>query len=303
MNKQQFMKLVESNLSGDGKSLGLRWQNIGSEGMRWLSECRHLSSLQSLDLWDNEIGDEGMRWLSQSTHLSSLQKLNLGLNEIGAEGMRWLSQSTHLNSLQSLDLGLNKIGAEGMRWLSQSTHLSSLQHLDLSWNGIGDDGIRWLSESTHLNSLQYLNLAENDIEDPLPLLTSPYLAVLSALYCDGDVNIPDASSLTCAPWDEKVTLHHRTRVLARMCNEERDLSIMPNLASLLVDSSHSALLLWTLKLLHAWDCGEHCIDALEQLQVEDEFIEEIRQDVLSRGIEKMSILNNQHKELELTLFN
>ena len=302
MDKQQFLKLVDDNLSKKGKALDLSWDNIGVEGMKWLSQSTHLNSLQELYLWNNEIGSEGMKWLSESTHLSSLQELYLGNNEIGDEGMRWLAQSTHLSSLQMLVLGWNEIGAEGMKWLSKSAHLGSLQVLDLENNEIGIEGMKWLSQSTHLSSLQSLDLQWNGLEDLTPLLTSPYLAVLSELYCDEDVELPDASYLTCVPWDEEAPLHHRTRVLARMCGEERDLSIMPNIASLLVDSSHPALLLWTLKLLQAWDCGEHCIDAVERLQVEDAFIEAIRQDVLSRGIEKMSVLKREAAELERSLF-
>ena len=302
MNKKQFLELAASRLSSDGKSLGLRWQKIGSEGMKWLSECTHLSSLQSLNLNLNEIGDEGVKWLSQSTHINSLQSLHLGGNKIGLEGMRWLSESTHITSLYDLDLGCNNIGPEGTKWLSECTHLSSLQSLDLKGNVIGDEGVKWLSQSTYLNSLHTLNLYSNDIEDITPLLTSPYLAALSNLSWDEYVKLPDTLSLTCVPWDEEAPLYHRTRVLARMCNKEPDLSIMPNFASLLVDSSHPALLLWTLKLLKTWDCGACCIDALEQLQVEDAFIGGLCKGVLSQAVGKMSVLKKEAAELERALF-
>lgn len=153
-----------------------------------LLQCKHLSSLITLDLSENKIGDTGAELLAASKNLRSLKELNLGGNGIGDAGAQALAESTYLRSLGWLDLGRNGIGCDGVSTLARSEIMDSIQYLSLISNNIGDHGVRALAASDHLRSLKTLDLSLNAIGDDgaRALAASNHLPSLDEVYCYGN---------------------------------------------------------------------------------------------------------------------
>jgi uncharacterized protein (TIGR02996 family) len=119
-----------------------------------LSECTYLARLRSLDLRDNYIGSDGVEALAVSEHLGRLDRLDLSYNHIADRGVRRLAASPLPARLTHLDLSFNDIKAPGVRDLAKSLELLAtrdevlrLRTLDLTGNELGAAGRRAIRAS------------------------------------------------------------------------------------------------------------------------------------------------------------
>jgi hypothetical protein len=81
------------------RTLCLRRNNIGTEGIAALAAALRNSSLKTLNLWDDTIGAEGAAALADALKENlSLQTLHLWNNNIGAEGAVALADALKGNS-------------------------------------------------------------------------------------------------------------------------------------------------------------------------------------------------------------
>jgi uncharacterized protein (TIGR02996 family) len=112
-----------------------------------VGECTYLARLRSLVLRSNYIGSDGVEALAVSEHLGRLDRLDLSWNHIGDRGVRRLAESPLLARLTHLDLSHNDIKGPGMRALAGRLDLLAargevicLRTLDLTDNQLGEAG-------------------------------------------------------------------------------------------------------------------------------------------------------------------
>jgi uncharacterized protein (TIGR02996 family) len=159
-------------------------------GLRALLEAR-LPRVRSLNLRSNELGDEGLGLLAAAPLLGQLRVLNFSHNDVGEAGVAALASSPHSTSIASLDLGYNQgVGDGAARALASSPSLRRLEHLLLKRDynmrsaGITAAGAKALAASSGLAHLTSLNLGRHTRlldEGSRALCGSPHLARLTSL--------------------------------------------------------------------------------------------------------------------------
>ena len=126
-------------------NLHLRYNNIGSQGLNYLSNLSHFDSIQGLDLMNNNIASEGIRCLTSSDRFKRLNSLFLFGNKIGAKGAGYLAATSSFPELISLDIGENGLGVDGIKAFFNnqiSFNLKKLKNLFINNNEVQDTGVR-----------------------------------------------------------------------------------------------------------------------------------------------------------------
>ncbi|MEM1007477.1 MAG: hypothetical protein AAGJ35_00600 [Myxococcota bacterium] len=264
------------------------------------------SSRGVLNLSSYGLGEEGAIAIASAKHLSDVRVLYLQDNQVGSRGVAALLGSKYLGYLKALDLGENVIGDEGVFVLAEAEALHRLEELELWYNGISARGVIAIATSKYLRSLRILRLELNDLsfEALLSLSESAYLANLMEVHWgEEEIEVIKVSVQATTPWECKAPLHHRTRRLAQMCRETPDLGLLPRLLTLLDEEPREgALSLWTLRVLEAWDVGEHGLEVLEDRVYEGKAWEQLRLKLVARGREKREVLWKEGRRLEEGLF-
>ncbi|KAA3659887.1 MAG: GTPase [Chloroflexi bacterium] len=144
-NTLEISERINKAIRKNSTDLDLHGMNLREQpvAIKDLSQLRHLTQLQSLDLSYNKLImlPNGLR------HLTLLQSLNLSQNQLkSTDGRR------HFTQLQFLELNNNGL-LKLPDWLR---HLTQLKTLDLSQNQLAS-----LDELSQLAQLQSLNLSQN----------------------------------------------------------------------------------------------------------------------------------------------
>jgi uncharacterized protein (TIGR02996 family) len=143
----------------------------GAQGVRLLTESRHLGRLRALHLSHQSLGDEGAALLAASLRSAELTELGLGDNGLTSQALMSLAQSPHLAKLRHLDLSFasplddavpNKFDAAGMTALGTSNRLQQLQSLRLNSTALVDAAATALAQAV-LPRLRTLDLSDNKI--------------------------------------------------------------------------------------------------------------------------------------------
>jgi uncharacterized protein (TIGR02996 family) len=167
------------------RSLNVRTNTIGDEGLLQLAQGRALGNLTGLHASYNRITSRGALWLAEAFP-ASLAVLDLSWNFIGDAGLRALA-SAAAPHLTALDLGYCEVGDQGVVALAASPTFAQLRTLNLGSNHVGDAALMALAGSEHLARLEALNLGYSRVGDAgvEALLESPMLHRLSALHLSG----------------------------------------------------------------------------------------------------------------------
>lgn len=148
--------------------LGLYYNSIGDDDIRFIVDSKILKNLKILELANCELHQEGARLLSLSENMKNLTKLNVMDNLFGDNGLKYIADSLYLMNLTHLNAMRNDIGDKGIIALSQSKNLSRLRFLSLMGNyRIGNEGVKSLVYACGVNfqRLQILELGQNSITD------------------------------------------------------------------------------------------------------------------------------------------
>ena len=133
---------------------------------RVIEQCRHLISLESLDLRATTITDDD---LCDIRHIKSLKSLHLCETDIGDEGLRHISE---LEGLKSLGLKRTIVSDVGLTYLRR---LTKLEKFRLESPNVKGDGLAFLRKCSHLKLLQFIgqNATNNWVQHsgPPPTLT------------------------------------------------------------------------------------------------------------------------------------
>ena len=174
------------------RSLHLRANHVGDEGLRILARGHELGKLRALHASHNRITSLGALELAEAFP-AELEVLSLSWNRIGDAGAAALASARGACRLAALDLAYCELGDDAARALAAASSLSRLTTLDLGVNRIGDAGLAALAASPHLGRLEALNLGHNPVGDAgvLALLASPMLASLTVLHLPG-THVTDA---------------------------------------------------------------------------------------------------------------
>jgi serine/threonine protein kinase/hemoglobin-like flavoprotein/Ran GTPase-activating protein (RanGAP) involved in mRNA processing and transport len=162
--------------------LDLADNDFGAGGAEILARA-DLGKLRTLVLRNNRLGADGVAVFSVSPLFAGLQHLDLSQNGIGPAGVAVLALSRKLTEMRHLVLSQNSIGREGLQLLLSSAGLESVEALDISSNGVGANGAMALASSLLARRIRVLNLANNEIGDTglAALLGAPQLTGLSSL--------------------------------------------------------------------------------------------------------------------------
>ena len=110
---------------------------FGDEGTQCIAKSQHTSQLTHLNLQTNDIGDEGMKFISESPFLSNLTELHLNLNFCGIkdEGVMEIAESPHMCRLVRLAVGSNCVTVRGVRAIAGSANMARLEvlHVEGKW--------------------------------------------------------------------------------------------------------------------------------------------------------------------------
>ena len=142
--------------------------NIGNEGVQYLSICLKETKLATLKINDININGEGIGCLS--TLPNTITFLDISCNYICSEGVRHLSQHLKNTKLSTLDISHSYIshintGPKIMQYLAPLLSESNLTTLNTSHNAIGDEGIEYLAPLLSKSRLITLNISNNNIGD------------------------------------------------------------------------------------------------------------------------------------------
>jgi uncharacterized protein (TIGR02996 family) len=161
--------------------LSLNSNRLGPDACRALAVAE-VPHLRSLNVRTNTIGDEGLTDLARGPSLAALTALHASYNRVSSRGALWLAEAFPA-FLSVLDLSWNPIGDAGVRALASATQAPHLTALDLSYCELGDDAVVALAGSPTFAELRTLNLGSNHVGDAAlaALAGSPCLGRLSAL--------------------------------------------------------------------------------------------------------------------------
>ena len=95
---------------GGARLTGLRFDCLGSPGVKALARSPRLANLTALDLSFGHFGDDGARALAASPHLARLVELSLYLCGVSDAGAQAVLGSPHLTRLRRVDLRRNELG-------------------------------------------------------------------------------------------------------------------------------------------------------------------------------------------------
>ncbi len=174
------------------RSLHVRANHIGDEGLRALARGGALAKLRALSASHNRITSLGALELADAFP-AEMEVLSLSWNRIGDAGVMALAGTAGAARLAALDLGYCELGDAAAAALAAARGLARLSTLNLGVNRIGDAGLAALAASPHLGRLEALNLGHNPVGDAgvLALFASPLLAGLTALHLHG-THVSDA---------------------------------------------------------------------------------------------------------------
>eukprot|EP01117_Protostelium_nocturnum_P011694 TRINITY_DN4256_c3_g1_i11.p1 TRINITY_DN4256_c3_g1~~TRINITY_DN4256_c3_g1_i11.p1 ORF type:complete len:1743 (-),score=580.06 TRINITY_DN4256_c3_g1_i11:39-5267(-) len=146
--------------------LDLSGNNIGDEGITWLSDClKNNVTITTLNLCDNGITKKGV--VSIVTHLmplQSLQNLDLSKNKLGPKSTQNISEKLRTSMLHTLSLSNCGTKTEGAESLFQAlTNNKYITNLDVSKNNIGDSAGLAILSVMRRNKLKILNLSGNNL--------------------------------------------------------------------------------------------------------------------------------------------
>ncbi len=152
------------------KALGLDAADLGS-----LAESPHLKNLRTLCLKSNGIGTEGVQSLTRAADLTNLENLDLtgpGYYEsyydnplIDLAGMEALAHWEGLKNVRSLSLSGSDVRPEGLRQLLQSPHAAKLKSLWLRSGRLDGDAMEEFVNANNDIELESLDLGENVLTD------------------------------------------------------------------------------------------------------------------------------------------
>lgn len=86
MNSEEILKKLKRTVDSGEKCLDLKWNHIGPERIKTISESPYLLNIKVLNLNINDMGDKGVKSLAESPYLSNLRRLDLWRNKAGEEG-------------------------------------------------------------------------------------------------------------------------------------------------------------------------------------------------------------------------
>lgn len=140
------------------KTLNLRYNNIGDEGIRQLCELlKNNPHLKSLDLVNNNIST-GVKYLCDIfSVLKSLEVLNLGDNKI-EDNIKCFSNCTCLCNMKKLRLYKNGINSLN-EFSNCLKYMTRLLVLDFAYNKLSDDSMNSLSENLNSSFFQDLDIS------------------------------------------------------------------------------------------------------------------------------------------------
>ena len=125
--------------------LAMKNNQLWSDDVEKLVDCRWASQLRSLDLSGNAIGDAGMGVLADAERLSELRRLSVRSDEldwrdrITSYGAEELANSPGLHSLHTLDISGHLIRDWGIADLASPSGLPNIRRIDASSNGVEFD--------------------------------------------------------------------------------------------------------------------------------------------------------------------
>ncbi len=179
--------LAHSPNAANLKSLNLRDNQVGYDGVAALAGSPYLAKLTYLDIGVNNfsetMGAAGATVIANSAYMANLRTLNLGNHLIGPDGVRAIAISPYLNKLESLELCGNNMTDDGVEALAASPNMANVRTLGLGWNAIGEDGVEALAASPNMANILSLDLAGNDLlsDAAVAIAESPHLTKVTTL--------------------------------------------------------------------------------------------------------------------------
>jgi len=130
------------------RSLDLRGNHLGPDGITALTSALSNGRIRVLDLSDNPLGDAGVKQLALWKGLAAVEVLRLEGCQMSPRGAASLANSPYLQRLTQLGLQRNQIRGAGVAALMNqrgADWLSQLARLDLCGNRIGSVGVQHLA--------------------------------------------------------------------------------------------------------------------------------------------------------------
>ncbi|CAF1031253.1 unnamed protein product [Adineta ricciae] len=167
---------IKIRANGKTSKMNLSGENIGDEGIKYISEALHNNQrLIELDISNNAIGDIGVKYLSDALkHNQTLTKLIL---RVDREKKEWYDCFSYQSKSSPSTNCENRISEEGTKYLADALETNkTLRNLDLSGNRTGDAGVKYLANSLQKNQLKELILANQYKNYQIGDLGAQYLA-------------------------------------------------------------------------------------------------------------------------------